>query len=528
MDKLTVLSNLLRSGKICRRDFVLGATGLGISVSMASMAVDRVLAESGPKRGGTLRIGTYTGSTDDSLDPAKALHSTDFVLMYALYNNLVELDVNKQPIPELAVEWEANRDASEWTFKLRQGIEFHNGKSLDADDVRYSIGRHLSKDSKLAAKGFLKEIKEIVSIDKHTLKIILEGGNMDLPVLLTAYQLGIVPAGFSDWNRPIGTGGYTIERFNPGIGARLTRHPNYWKPDRAWVDAVELLVIHDGAARTTALKTGEVDVINGVEKRIAALLGKEPNIALVITPGGTYETAAMRCDRELFSDNNVRLALKYSFPREELLKTLFRGYGTLGNDHPIPPNDPFFNTELPQRVFDPDKARWHLKKANRESLSVALQTSTVAFAEAVDTAAMYRELAAQAGITIDVVRRPADGYWKNVWMKDDFVMSHWATRPTADMMFSTAFAGGASWNEAYWNNEQFNQLLIAARIERVVEKRKQMYWDMQEIGREHGGNIIFLFGAYIDAYSTKVKGARPDPARDLVGCRIAERVWLDL
>lgn len=527
MRDIETLSNLLKRGQLSRRNFIAGLTAAGVGIATASSLADRALADSAPKRGGTLRVATHAGSTGDSLDPAKSLHTFDFVIMHALYNNLVELGYDKQPVPELAEEWTASSDAREWTFKLRQGIEFHNGKTLDSEDVRYSIGRHLAEDSESAAKGVLKAIESIDVLDKHTLKITLTGGNMDLPTLLTAYQLGIVPNGFSDWDNPVGTGGYTVAEFNPGVVARLARQANYWKPDRAWVDAVELFVVSDSAARMSSIQTGQVDVINTVEKRTADLLASNSNLNLLVTTGGAYQATVMRCDLAPFTDNNVRMAFKYGFPREEVLKILFRGYGTLGNDHPVPPNDPFFNSELPQRTFDPDKAKWHLKQAGLEGLSTELYTSAAATAEAVDAAVIYKERAAEAGLAINVINYPADGYWNDIWMQKAFSMTHWAVRPTPDMMFSTVFSSDASWNEGYWRNEQFDGLLLAARGEADFNKRKQMYWDMQEIVRDDAGNAIFMFGSYIDAYAKRVKGARQHPARDLVGCRIAEVVWLD-
>ena len=188
----------------------------------------------------------------------------------------------------------------------------------------------------------------------------------------------------------------------------------------------------------------------------------------------------MRTDTAPFDNNDVRLALKYALDREALLKTVLRGHGAVGNDHPISPANYYHASELPQRTYDPDKAKFHLKKAGLTSLSVDLSAADAAFAGAVDAAVLYREHAAVAGIEINVVREPNDGYWSNVWMNKPWGMCYWGGRPTEDWMFSTSYAAGASWNDSFWNHERFNKLLLLARAELdETHLRREMYVEMQ-------------------------------------------------
>src|SRR5690606_6346253 len=116
-----------------------------------------------------------------------------------------------------------------------------------------------------------------------------------------------------------------------------------------------------------------------------------------------------------------------------------------------------------QRQYDPDKAKFHLKKAGMETLTVDLSAAEAAYVGAVDAAVLYREHAAKAGIDINVVREPSDGYWSNVWMKKPFVQCYWGGRPTADWMFTQAYAADANWNDTFWKHQRFNELLVQAR-----------------------------------------------------------------
>jgi peptide/nickel transport system substrate-binding protein len=227
------------------------------------------------------------------------------------------------------------------------------------------------------------------------------------------------------------------------------------------------------------------------------------------------------------TDNNIRLALKYAVDREAVLKIILRGYGSLGNDHPIPSSNPFFNTELPQRHYDPEKAKFYLKQAGYSSFQIDLHASVGAFAEAIDTAELFEAAAAKSGIAITVKREPPDGYWENVWMKVPFCMSYWANRPTADSMFSIAYQCNASWNDTRWCRPAFDKLLLEARAELNLEKRKVLYWEMQKMANEDGGNLIPNFADYLDGLNKRVKGFVPSPVFEFAGDRLAEQCWFE-
>jgi peptide/nickel transport system substrate-binding protein len=161
---------------------------------------------------------------------------------------------------------------------------------------------------------------------------------------------------------------------------------------------------------------------------------------------------------------------------------------------------------LPQKSYDPDKSKFYLKQAGLSEFSVDLSAADAAFGGAVDAAVLFKEHAAKAGITINVVREPNDGYWANVWNTDNrgWAMCYWGGRPTEDWMFSTAYAEGAEWNDSSWEHEEFNKLLIAARAELDDAKRRDMYVEMQRLVSDEGGVMVPVFNNYLFATSDKV------------------------
>ncbi len=511
-----------------RRTFLAQASALGLGAGLALSlhpGAARANATTQAQKGGTFRLGMIEGETTDSLDPR--LTGTTFMAHLNLQtrNCLVEIGPNMQVVPELAESFEPRNGAATWAFKLRRGVEFHNGKTLDAQDVVYSINLHREANSKSGAKALLKSVTDLSAEGADTVVFKLAGPNVDFPYVLADYHLVIVPAGTTDFSNAMGTGGYILEQFSPGTSSKVRRNPNYWKADRAHFDSVEMTNIADPVTRNNALFSGQVDAIIQTDAKTAELLKGQGGLQLIETRSTQHVTLPMHVDKAPFDNPDLRLALKYAIDRELLVKTLLNGHGTVANDHPIAPVNRFYAADLPQRAYDPDKAKFHLKKAGQENAKLTLNCSDAILGLGVDMALLYQQSARKAGIEIEIQRIPTDGYWDNVWLQKPFYEGFWAGRPTADWMFSQAYARDAAWNEAHWANERFNQLLVNARAELDEGKRGAMYHEMQALCRDDGGSIIPFFTNILDAASDKVKfGAL---ASNLAGdgARCAERWW---
>ncbi|MEQ9200906.1 MAG: ABC transporter substrate-binding protein, partial [Rhodospirillales bacterium] len=270
-----------------------------------------------------------------------------------------------------------------------------------------------------------------------------------------------------------------------------------------------------------------VDAITQLELKTLSLLKRNPNIEIDNVPSGAAITMPMFCDQAPFDDVNVRNALKLAINREEIIEKIAYGTAIPGNDAHVSPNMPYW-ADLPQRKYDPDQAKSLLKKAGHENLSVSLSTADSVFSGAVDLCVLYAEQAKQAGIDINVVREPNDGYYSDVWLKKPFCMVQWGARPTPDVMLSLAYKDDAAWNESHWQNERFNVLLRQAKAELDQDKRAAMYREMQELARNDGGTIIPMFTNFVYARNKKVKhGPNLAASWQVDGARGASRWWFD-
>ena len=513
------------AGRIGRRDFLKGAAALGVAAG-AAQALLPAGAQAAPKKGGRLRAGLAEGGSTDSLNPATYTDIYMLSIGFATHNSLTEINPEGELVGDAAESWEASADAATWTFKMRKGIEFSNGKTMTAKDVIASMNHHRGEDSKSAAKSNVDPI-ESMKADGDNVVFNLKSGNADFPYLMADYHLLIMPEvdGKADWENYVGTGGYTLESFEPGVRTKLKRNPNYWKEGRGHFDELELLVIGDVNARQNAVATGEVDVISRCDLKTVHLLGRRPGIRVEEETGFLHYTAPMNTKIAPFDNNDVRLALKYAVNRDQLMEKILKGHGTLANDTPIAPSVPF-HADLEQRAYDTDKAKFHLKKAGLSNLTVDLSAADAAFAGAVDAAVLMKEQAAPAGIDINIIREPNDGYWSNVWMKKPWCMCYWGGRPTCDWMFSQAYAEGANWNDTFWSHERFNMLLKSGRGELDTAKRAEIYREMQQILRDEGGVVVWGFANYVYAMSDKVQhGPKVAANWELDGGRFLERWW---
>ncbi len=490
-----------RFQRLTRRRF-LGTTAATVAVA-GLIGPNPARAER--KRGGTFRMARGHGQTTDTLNPGTFENGFTTGLSFGYNGYLTGVTADGSVEPQLAESWQASDDAKVWRFKLRSGATFHSGKSVTADDVIASIRFHTGKDSTSAAKPLLEFITDI-SADGDTVVFTLNAGSADLPFTFTDYHLPILPAkdGSIDWQSGDGAGPYKLVEFKPGVSATLERNKNDWDSNRGYFDRIECLSVIDLNARTTALISGDVHAIDKLDLKTVGLMARRPDLSIHSVAGNQHYTFAMSTNKDPYTDRNIRLALKHAINREEMVEKILFGYGSVGNDHPIGPGQQYFNTELAQTTYDPDKARFYLKEAGVDSLKVALSASDAAFAGAVDAAVLFQNSARPAGIDLEVNRVPNDGYWSDVWMKDPFSAVYWGGRPVEDAMFTTAYSSGAAWNDTFWENARFNELLVAARAELDTDRRRAMYWEMQEILNQDGGAIVPMFANYVFATRPEV------------------------
>ncbi|MDR3298652.1 MAG: ABC transporter substrate-binding protein [Candidatus Accumulibacter sp.] len=495
---------LTRQTQLSRRAFITGALAAGFTLTTAQS----LWAQTGgsrPKKGGHLKAGIAPGQASDTLEPFAWGEPFMISVGFAVWGGLVEYGADGLLKPDIAESWEHNGDATRWIFTLRKGVTFSNGKTLTAEDVVNSLNTHRGADSKSGAKAVFENVDGIKADGDNKIIITLKSAAVEFPYLLTDFHLTIAPAkdGKPDYLSGIGAGPYTLESFKPGARVELKRNPNSHR--QPWFDSAELICLPDDVARQSALVSGAVDIINRPDLKTVDLLARQKGLKVDEVVGRRHYWLTTHTQREPFSNKDLRLAVKYGLDRAEILNLVYRGHGAIGNDQPITPAYKFHDASLQAKAFDPDKARFHLKKAGLESLDVEFVVSEVAFDGAVDLITVYQKNAAKAGINIKIRKESIDGYWDIVHANQpNWYATWWSGRPTEDGMLTAGYSETSPWNYGHWLNDRFNQLLKDARSEVNDEKRKQLYFELQHIVSDDSGVVIPVFANTLQARSEKI------------------------
>ncbi len=526
-DQLSHLAKLAAKGRMTRREFNGRAAALGVSAAVASSVFATAARAEEPKKGGLLRAGMQGGESTNTLDPALAASEVPFMVSMTWGETLVDVTENGEIAFRVAEEVSSNPDATEWKFKIRQGIEYHNGATLTAEDVIATLKRHTDENSKSGALGIVKGISEMSAEgDMVTLK--LASGNADLPFLMADYHLIIQPGGgMEDPTAGIGSGAYKVVINEPGVRHGFERHANYWDSSVGHADQVEILVINDNTARTAAIQSGQIQMMNRVDPKIVDLLKGAPGINIQHAAGRGHYVFIMHTDTAPFDNNDLRMALKLAINRQDMVDKILGGFGSRGNDFPINSAYPLFDDSIPQREYDAAAAAEFYKKSGHDGSPIILRTAAGAFPGAVEAAQLFQQSAVAAGIPLEVKLEPDDGYWDNVWNKEPFCASYWGGRPVQDQMYSTAYLSTADWNDTKFKDPHFDEVLIAARAELDPVKRKAMYSELATIVRDTGGLILPMFNEFVEARREEVGGWIVDPNGELMNGKALIKCWLN-
>ncbi len=521
-----MVENAIRRGAT-RRELLSMMLAGGVAMSAGGLILGRAsdAIAATPKSGGNLKAAGWSSSTADTLDPAKASLSTDYVRCCALYNRLTFLDQAGVVQMELAEKVES-ADAKTWTVKLRSGVTFHDGKSLTSADVVFSLKRHLDPAVGSKVNAIAKQITDVKSIDPTTVEISLANPNADLPTILSQHHFMIVQDGTTDFSKGIGTGAFKLETFEPGVKSIFAKNPNYFKSGGAHVDSFEFFAISDDNARVNALVSGDIHLAASIKPRSMRLVESQPGFVLSKTTSGNYTDLNIRLDMTPGDKADFIKGMKYVTNREQIQKSVLRGLAEVANDQPISPASVYHNAELKPKAYDPDKAKFHFEKAGVLGQKIPLITSDAA-TSAVEMATIVQQSAAEIGMNLDVQRVPNDGYWSNYWLKAPIHFGNINPRPTPDILFSLLYASNAPWNESQYKSEKFDSMLVEARGLLDEAKRKEIYGQMQVMIAEEAGTIIPVYISNVDAITEKLKGLQANPLGGMMGYAFAEYVWLD-
>jgi peptide/nickel transport system substrate-binding protein len=502
------MSDHLTREELLRRG---AALGIGLGALGALPVSDALAAIESPqlKRGGTFRVGVQGGSNAEVIDAQNSVLDPDAARLAALFETLVYYDSNYKLRPGLATSF-TSKDAKTWTIRLRKGVEFHNGKTMTATDVVWSIQRMLNKSLSLYATAQLTGLRpqNVRKVDKWTVRLVLDTPNSVLPDAFGQYFMGMVPVGYKNTKqggKQIGTGPFTFLSFSPGNRSSFKRNPNYWRTGQPFFDEVLIIDINDDVARVNALLGGQVDAITAMPfAQIKPVQSR--GYQILNSQGGGWVPITMAVDQAPFTDVRVRKAMRLIVNRPQMVSLAFSGYGHQGNDV-YSPLDACYDTALPQRHQDIEQAKSLLKAAGQSNLTIDLNT-TNGRAGQVECAQVFAQQAKAAGVTVNVKNLDATTFYGNQYLKYTFGTDYWGTRNYLNQVAAGSLSN-APYNETHWNNPQFVSLYNQALRTTNRAKRCAIIHQMQQIEYDSGGYIVWGFYNLVDAYSSKVVGLHP-------------------
>jgi peptide/nickel transport system substrate-binding protein len=447
-------------------------------------------------------------------DPATDGVGTGLVGL-SIAESLVWVGKDLVPQPQLLKSWEVSEDAREWTLHLQEGVTFNNGKPFNADDVIWNFQHWLDPHvgSSMATRLDFLSPSGIERVDELTVKLHLDRPNVNLLFALYDYPSMIAPEGgwedfySGDPADAIGTGPFLLESFNPDERMVLVRNPNYWQMGAdgkplPYVDKVIVTSGWDDAARLAALIGDQADILAPTEGAIAQLRRYPGKIDVQTYFTGWFTPIVARTDMPPFDDVRVRKALKLVQDRERI-RRLVMPDGLVGYDHMIPPNDAAYcpATDV-HRDRDIKQAKALLAEAGYPDgieLELALPDGDfrASFAQ------VYKEMAAEAGIRIDINILPSPAFWDQ-WMEWPFFVSGMSGRVPATANINLALRCGSDWNSSHYCNEELDALLDKVDAALDFEKRKELYCQIQTIIQEDSAYVIPFWAATFGASQSDV------------------------
>ncbi|HEX2922815.1 MAG TPA: ABC transporter substrate-binding protein, partial [Chloroflexota bacterium] len=496
-DTVRNLNHRLRTGQMSRRQFIQTLLALGVSGATASALAACAgnptpaatsapaaapaagqAAASGPKKGGILKRGWQPPTT---LDPAFQTNVNEMCAVAQMYDWFVWIDEKNQPAPALATGWESSKDGMTWTFELRKGVTFHNGKNLTTDDVIYTFNRLRDKKVGAGTVELYSNISDIKAPDASHVQFVLAKPNPDLPADLGDYHAAILAADTKDPKTTFnGTGPFILDKFSPEDRATFKRNPNYWMKDMPYLDGIQDIYAPQLNSQVEALRAGEIHMVMGLPAELAETLKKEGKTSLLIGQTNMHMAIRMRSDRGAAKDPKVRQALKLATDRAAILQAARLGYGVVGRDTPVGPGFGDYYLQAPEPKRDVAKAKQLLQEAGVSNLKITL-TAQNSF-DVPKVATVWKEQLAEAGVTVDIQVVPSDTYYQDSgWLEVDYGITDWGSRATIQPYLQLAYITGAKWNESHWSDPELDQLAAQAASEMDKAKRAELYKKIQQI-----------------------------------------------
>jgi peptide/nickel transport system substrate-binding protein len=517
------------AGKISRREFIRRGTVVGLSLPMLSFLASAcggdddaaTGTETGPegqaRPGGTLRTGIIAPAGE--LDPITVADEGGLAVLGQSGEYLTWSDENLELQPRIAESWEPNEDGSVWTFAIRQGVMFHDGAALTAEDVAATMNRLADPDigsNALSVFGGVLSTGNVNAIDDATVEFTLDAPNGNFPYLVSSdnYNAIILPANFDGgWDRTfMGTGPWKLERYTPEQGVTYVKNPDYWDTSRQpLADKNELRFYPEEQARVIGIQGNEVEIVSNFSVAGGKALLTDPNLTVLEIRASQHRQIHMRTDQEPFQDKRVRQAMALLIDRQALVDGLWEGKADIGNDSPFAPVFPSTDPNVEQRQQDVEQAKQLLADAGvADGFQVELRTWD-GF-EIPQLAQLVQDAAQQAGIRIELnITDPGTYYGdavfgKSPWLDSTFGITDYGHRGVPNVLMTAPLTSEGPWNSAHFKNEQYDQLVAEYAAALDLESQRAVAGQIQELLLDETPIIFPYFYFHLGATKNNVTG----------------------
>jgi peptide/nickel transport system substrate-binding protein len=463
---------------------------------------------------GVLRIAV--GTSLSSLDPARTTTGEEYIYDNLLFNGLTRMRADLSVEPELAESWDYTPDLKSWTFHLRHGVKFQNGREMKAADVVKTFERILDPATGAAPRSNYEMVEKMTAPDDYTVRFDLKYAYGGFADIMSDRQVKIVPADLVDAlpQNPVGTGPFRFKSYTPGDRLVLEKNPDYWEKGMPRLDGVELRIVPEMSVRIAALQAGDLDIVWELPPEQVKPLQGVAGLRVESVPTASWDAAIMNNAIPPFNDPRVRKAFHLAVDKRDVVELALFGQGAPTHS-PIPPTHPFFDKDIPVTKADPVGAKKLLAQAgypNGVKVPLAIPVGR-AVRERMGVA--LQQLAKPGGFDIEIQRVPFARYNAEVSGKAPFYIDGYFARPTIDTGIYPFFRSEGSWNERlfHYKNPKVDEVLDKARLTGKPEEQKPLYVSFQKYLAEDPAGYIAYAVNFICAYRGEVKDVATHPMR---------------
>lgn len=487
-------------------------TSLGLSLGVVFAGAAAFAGAAPALAQGTMRVAL--GTTLSQLDPARTTIGDEYIYVHLVFNGLSRIDPDMTVKPDLAESWSASDDLKTWTFKLRQGVRFHDGRVLDEEDVVATMKHILDPATGSRASSNISMVQAVEATGPLSVQFKLSIPYAGFPDIFADRQMRIVPrdkiATLS--TNPVGTGPFMFKSWSPGDRMELVRNPDYFEAGLPKLDGVTLRIIPEAAARIAALESNAIDILWSLPYEAVDKIKGSASLRVDSVSTPTWDGVILNNERPPFNDVRVRQALALTIDKQALVELSLFGQGE-PTFSPIPPSHPYFNTSLPSAPPDIVKARKLMADAGYPNgVDVAMQVPQER-EQRVRVGVSVRDMARAAGIRINVERVPFASYTANVAGKAQMYVDGYFARPTIDTSLYPFYHSTGSWNRQLWlyKEPRIDQILDEARRTNDDAARKKLFATFQAVVEETVPGIIAYSAAHVNGVSRRVEGFKSTP-----------------